>query len=161
MQKHNLTPGDNEAFNLYTLAQSITQEVSANLKSGQKIILTYNGEKEVVQQKKFVQIIIGKLLTNVAQYSEEGKTLEFSVYAGSTLISIKVKDAGQAIPEEDQKDLFNQYFNESDIEGKQRRGLGLSIVSNYVNLLKGTISFVSTTNIGTTFTVQLPVIKAE
>ena len=69
---------------------------------------------------------------------------------------LSVKDNGIGIPDEDQNKLFTEFFRASNVEHIQGTGLGLSIVKKYIQLLGGNISFISKSNEGTTFTVQIP-----
>lgn len=71
---------------------------------------------------------------------------------------IEVSDTGRGIPEEEQKDLFTQFYQTKGSEGT---GLGLALCKQLVELNGGTISFVSKVGEGTTFTVKWPVVLAE
>jgi signal transduction histidine kinase len=71
-------------------------------------------------------------------------------------VLVRVADHGIGIPESDQKHLFERFFRSSNAGEIQGTGLGLSIVAHYVNLLKGTITFKSKENKGTTFFINLP-----
>ena len=72
-------------------------------------------------------------------------------------IEILFSDNGAGIPDEDQVHVFEPFFtSKPDGEGT---GLGLSIVRTIISRHKGTISLDSAPGKGTTFTVQLPVLK--
>lgn len=70
-------------------------------------------------------------------------------------VSIQIKDTGCGIPEASIDKIFAQYFTTK----KSGTGLGLCVVKNIVEKLKGTISVESEVGKGTTFTVTLPVIN--
>lgn len=61
-----------------------------------------------------------------------------------------------------QPHIFKKYFTRSD-ENKLSNGIGLGlyITKKLVSKLQGTISFVSRENIGTTFTIEIPIPKAK
>jgi len=59
------------------------------------------------------------------------------------------------IPLEEQRNLFQRFFRAKNAINVQGTGLGLSIVEKYVELLRGTITFKSELNIGTTFYINL------
>ncbi|HEX5000874.1 MAG TPA: ATP-binding protein, partial [Bacteroidia bacterium] len=71
-------------------------------------------------------------------------------------VAIRVKDEGMGIPEEDQQHLFSKFFRAKNVTNIQGTGLGLNIVKRYMELLGGTITFVSTHKVGTTFIIEIP-----
>jgi signal transduction histidine kinase len=52
--------------------------------------------------------------------------------------------------------LFERFFRGHNASNIQGTGLGLHIVSRYLNLLNGTIDVISEIEKGTTFCVHLP-----
>jgi signal transduction histidine kinase len=69
---------------------------------------------------------------------------------------LSVQDNGIGISKEDKMHLFERFFrarNASNIDGT---GLGLHIVSKYVELLNGTIDLKSQLGKGSTFIVSIP-----
>jgi signal transduction histidine kinase len=71
-------------------------------------------------------------------------------------VTVKVEDNGIGIPKEDQKNLFTKFFRAGNALNIEGTGLGLNIVKRYVELIDGTISFTSTIEEGSSFTVQFP-----
>jgi len=69
---------------------------------------------------------------------------------------IEVEDNGSGIPDEYQTKIFDMFFRAH--QGIEGSGLGLYIVVDTLNVLKGKIDFTSKTRKGTTFRVQLPVV---
>ena len=61
------------------------------------------------------------------------------------------------IPAHDQPEIFKRFYRAENATNIQGTGLGLNIVRKYLQLLKGTITFESKENEGTTFTVNIPV----
>ncbi len=143
-----------ELFDLSDFSNDIAEEVKGMLKQGQQIHLAHNGHNEVFTDKKILRNIFLNLLSNAIKYSEEQKDIHFCTEVSSNTVSIAVKDNGIGIPEEEQKNLFNEFFRAQNVSDIQGTGLGLKIVQKYVELLNGTISFESKLNQGTTFTVM-------
>ena len=56
----------------------------------------------------------------------------------------------------EQKHLFTRFFRGANVINIQGTGLGLNIVQEYLEVMNGTIDFESIENIGTTFTVKIP-----
>jgi signal transduction histidine kinase len=69
---------------------------------------------------------------------------------------ISIRDEGIGIPVEDRKHLFDRFFRASNVSSIQGTGLGLYIVKRYVELLKGSISYVGEYEKGSTFIVSVP-----
>ena len=58
------------------------------------------------------------------------------------------------IPEEDMKHLFERFFRGKNVLNIPGTGLGLHIVSKYIELMDGTISVASEIEKGTIFTIK-------
>jgi hypothetical protein len=70
------------------------------------------------------------------------------------VIEISVQDNGQGIPEEHLNNIFEMFYRANDkVQGS---GLGLYILKRAVERLRGNIHVESTLNVGSTFTVKLP-----
>jgi signal transduction histidine kinase len=106
--------------------------------------------------KKLIRNIIINLVSNAIKFTAENTNIIINVTLSKSEIKLSIADQGIGIPEVDQKHLFERFFRSSNAEEIQGTGLGLSIVAHYVNLLKGTITFKSKENKGTTFFISLP-----
>lgn len=71
-------------------------------------------------------------------------------------MTIQVQDFGIGIPEADQKNMFTRFFRAKNVTNIQGTGLGLTIVSRYLDLMKGKIWFESEEGKGSTFFVEIP-----
>ena len=69
-------------------------------------------------------------------------------------LKIQVADNGIGIPNQLQSDIFKMFFRGSN--ASKGSGLGLYLCKNAVELMKGKINVVSSENIGTTMTIELP-----
>ena len=106
--------------------------------------------------------IIYNLLSNAAKYSNEDGEVTLKVQTNKTFdhIRIEVSDTGDGIPPEKMKHLF-QRFHDGEYRKHQTigTGLGLSLTHDLVYLHHGTIRCHSELGKGTTFIVELPIIK--
>lgn len=148
-------------INFQELTQDVIDEMSGLLKNNQHICLSYKGSPEIFQDKKILQNVLRNLLSNAIKYSGEGTEITVSVSEDSGMIKLEVADQGIGISEEDQEHIFSSFFRSGNVSTIQGTGLGLNIVKRYVQLLNGEISFTSQLNIGSTFTVNFPVISQE
>jgi signal transduction histidine kinase len=103
------------------------------------------------------------LLSNAFKFTEQG-FVKFDVrQQGEDLWAIVVSDSGIGIPPHAQEVIFEE-FRQAD--GSTRRsyegsGLGLAIVRRLAFLMGGTVRVSSQVGEGSTFTVLLPLMKAE
>ncbi len=69
-------------------------------------------------------------------------------------IEIKVSDTGCGIPPEIMDKIFDPFFT---TKGQEGNGLGMAVIWGILENHEGIISVESTVNVGTTFTIHLPV----
>ena len=143
-----------EAFDIMEFMKVLTEEMEGILKPEQHIHYSHEGNNLVVQNQKILHNILVNLLTNAIKYSETDVMLNTMNRNGE--LTVIVKDKGIGIPEQDQKNLFKRFFRAENVKDFQGTGLGLSIVKRYVELLNGSIEYVSALSQGSTFTIQLP-----
>ena len=134
------------------------------LKSDVKIITEIPQEADQIFLSDPFRIkqILANLITNAYKFTQEGSiTITAQVIAKS--LKFEVIDTGQGIPKEKQKLIFKE-FSQAE-ETTQRKfggfGLGLSISKKLTKLLRGNLALVSAPGRGSTFTLSIPVEKAE
>ena len=115
-----------------------------------------------LDEDKFEQIMTN-LIDNAAKYSGDDKTVIISTEPAANMILIKVKDEGVGIKKEDYGKLFKKFSRlENHLTSTtQGNGLGLYITKQLVEKMGGEISFESEENIGTTFSVRVPIYNQE
>ena len=106
--------------------------------------------------------IIYNLLSNAAKYTNQGGKVALTVNTNRNYdhIIIRVTDTGSGIPEEKLKHLFRRFYD-GDYRQHQTigHGLGLALTRDLVYLHHGSIECDSKVDVGTTFTVTLPINK--
>lgn len=152
--------------NLHEIIKTVfhSQKPSADAKN---IDLQFNFTSEeipVFADAGRLQQVFNNLISNALKFTPDGGTI--SVYAETTkdFARVTVKDNGQGINPESLPNIFRQFSqgNESDLRDKGGLGLGLSIVKILVEKHNGTVQADSAgIGQGSTFTVLLPLIKAE
>ncbi len=130
-------------------------EISNVLKKGQEIEYHHTGPNHFVTDKQFLKNIIINLVSNSSKFSAENKSLQIITHNDIEELQFQIKDHGMGIPFEEQRNLFQRFFRAKNAMNVQGTGLGLSIVEKYVELLRGTITFESELNKGTTFYINL------
>jgi signal transduction histidine kinase len=108
--------------------------------------------------RRVLRRVFTNLLSNAIKYSPNGGTIIFrlSMDYDSDSVQIQVIDSGIGIPKEDIPRLFEPFYRATNIDNLVGTGLGLAIVKQIVDLHCGTIKVESIPNIGSTFTVMLP-----
>jgi len=145
-----------ESFDLHRFASEIIEDLNGLLKPGQHIVLLHQGDAVVFQDKKILKNMFLNILSNAIKYSGEDQEILLSIEVSNNAVIIEVKDHGIGIPEEEQKQLFTKFFRAKNASNIQGTGLGLYIVSKYVELMDGVIGFSSIPDQGTTFTIEFP-----
>ncbi len=105
--------------------------------------------------------IFTNLLSNAVKYSPAGSTVRFSARRAGMDAVFEIADEGCGIPAGDQRQLFQSFHRGSNVGHRSGTGLGLVIVKRCVDRHGGVISFVSLEGRGSTFTVRLPLYRAE
>ena len=105
--------------------------------------------------------ILTNLLSNAIKYSEPRTTINFSASCYDRYVIFQITDHGIGIPAEDQPHLFELFHRASNVDMIRGTGLGLSIVRQCSDRHNGQVTFISEENVGTTFTVKLPVTTEE
>lgn len=128
------------------------------------LIIDKNLPQYIIADRTKIEQIINNLLDNSFKFTEKG-TVE--IYAGlkydnqtkSSFLSFYIKDTGIGIKSDQIKRIFEK-FEQSELYITKKysgAGLGLTIIKQLVDLLKGTVSVTSQLSKGTKFTIQIPV----
>ena len=130
------------------------------LKNGQHIRYPQNIDDVILHQdEKIISLCLTNLLYNAVKYSPEGSEIDFKVQLSDDKVVFHITDQGIGIPEKDQKHIFDRYFRAENVLTTQGTGIGLNIVKAHVENLGGKVYFESKVNIGSTFTMELPIIS--
>lgn len=129
-----------------------------------KIITKFNDKlpEILIDKDKFQQIIMN-LVENACKYSNPNTDITITTdFAENNFISIKVKDFGVEIKEEEKTKIFEKFSRIDNplTRAVQGSGLGLYITKNLVEKMNGKI-FVESKNGETTFEVLMPILDIE
>ncbi|RFS19282.1 response regulator [Chitinophaga silvatica] len=110
-----------------------------------------------------IERVVFNLLSNAFKFTFSGGSIDVLLTlkkeAGSQALEISVKDTGIGISKDKQEQIFERFFQSALPNSllNQGSGIGLSITKEFVRLHGGTISVSSELNVGSCFTVSLPV----
>jgi signal transduction histidine kinase len=129
--------------------------------SRKNIKLTFDSaaaEKTIQTDQDIIVRILDNLISNAIKFSPKGKEVLVSVVNKDSYVCFSVNDQGPGIKAEERDKLFLRFqkLSARPTDGESSSGLGLSIVKDLVELLKGTIKVESEPGNGTHFIVQLP-----
>jgi PAS domain S-box-containing protein len=138
--------------------EEIIQEMQAVSKDKQEIEYLHETEEcTVFIDNKVLRNILINLISNAIKFSEEGKTIYVLTSLSDDALRISVRDQGIGISEKDQQHLFKRFFRGQNVTNIQGTGLGLNIVSKYVELLGGTINYKSELGKGSEFILNFKI----
>ena len=120
-------------------------------------------QKKIWADQARLQQVLLNLLSNAAKFTSAG-IIDIHVTLrrennGQEQFAFEVRDTGVGIPANRLEDIF-QPFSQVDTSSTRRyggTGLGLTISRSYCELMGGSLTVTSTVNVGSTFTVLLPV----
>jgi PAS domain S-box-containing protein len=147
-------------FKLSKVVNEVIYNANLLLKIGQRIIYPKNiDEIDLYHDEKIIELIMSNLLHNAIKYSSENTIIDIEIKVKNNWLIIQIKDEGIGIPVEEQNHIFERYFRAENALTLQGTGIGLNIVKGHIDKFGGDISFISAKNLGTTFTIKLPLIK--
>ena len=141
------------SFDVQEFIENICTEIKGIAKKDQQFRYVHTGQQFIELDDSLLRNIIFNLLSNAIKFTAEDGIIEVSSSVEEGNLTISIKDNGIGISEEDQEHLFERFFRASNATNIQGTGLGLHIVSKYVELMNGTISFASELEKGTSFTI--------
>jgi heavy metal sensor kinase len=113
---------------------------------------------EIIGDSERLAQVVTNLLTNAIQYNQPDGEVRVKLATESDLAVLTIADTGQGIAAENLPRVFGRFFRaDAARTGAGNAGLGLSICKAIVEAHGGTIEAASEQNVGTTFTVRLPV----
>jgi signal transduction histidine kinase len=131
-------------------------------KKNQKIFFNAEERCMVVGDKILLKEIFDNLLSNAVKFSYPGKSIWVNVSRNSAGVSVKVRDEGPGLSENDKKNLFIRFrkLSAKPTGGESSTGLGLAITMDLVEMHNGKIKVESEPGRGCAFIVDLPKVTA-
>ena len=99
------------------------------------------------------------LLDNAVKYSPDLKVISVELNRNENDLELSIRDQGLGIPQNEEEAIFDKFFrgDASKQTHKGGTGIGLAMVKQIIEAHNGAISLVSEPDIGSTFTITLPV----
>ena len=114
---------------------------------------------ELNTDPNLLRMAISNLYSNSVKYTKPGGTVHVGYKKIGNELHVSVADNGMGIPVADQERIFTKLYRASNATRNEPdgTGLGLYIVKEAIDVLRGKISFTSVENVSTTFDIILPI----
>lgn len=132
----------------------------AELAENKNITYNFNTSRDDIKiwfDDDKLERIMYNLLSNAFKFTPQNGQIDLIVDEDDYDVIIQVSDNGVGIPVENQKHIFERFYQAEKIKNRKvgSTGIGLSFIKGLVEMHKGEITFESEENVGTTFTVRL------
>lgn len=144
-----------EKVDIIAVAREAEESISA-LARDKNVNIEISGEGTVEMEKDHAYELVKNLMENAVRYNEDGGHVFVSVDEKTDKVTLKVKDDGIGIDEENQSRIFERFYrvNKSRSRETGGTGLGLSIVKHVAELYGAKLTLSSTLGAGTEITVS-------
>jgi two-component system, NtrC family, sensor histidine kinase GlrK len=105
-----------------------------------------------------VRLILDNLLSNAIKFTPRGGTISIHARAEREQLVLDVMDSGPGIPAEERNRIFEAFYQGKTPQGGHVKGtgIGLSVVTEFVNAHGGSIEILEAKTGGAHFRVRLP-----
>lgn len=143
-----------------TLMNELYQSTKLQIGADVKLIKEEGVDLFLYTDKNRLIQILSNLLSNAIKHTKKGQiTFGYALYKPDK-IRFYVKDTGEGIPENLQKEIFERFIQAVETHTKGV-GLGLALCKGFIEHLGGEIGVDSTVGKGATFWFTLPYNKSE
>jgi len=153
------TPLKLESVNFYHFSNEVIDLLKyADGNKKAQIQLMVDEDLTILTEPSRLRVILNNLLSNSIKYADPDKDELIIKVEGAILnqnFTFSVEDNGMGIAEDQKDKIFNMFYRATDKAAGS--GLGLYIVKESVEILKGSINYQSTPGKGSRFSVTLPV----
>jgi len=143
----------------YKVAEQIRNIIQLHQQDWERKNIEFNLQLDEVSStlnKDWLHLLWQNLITNAIRFSKQDGVIDITLNEIENELIFKITDHGLGIADQDKESIFKLFFVADRSRSSQSSGLGLSICKTIVEKLNGTISFESTENSHTSFTVNLP-----
>lgn len=145
-------------FSLSSMLEGLSEEMSQmarerNLSFSSTLeegIFVYADEDMIIRS-------VINLINNAISYSKENGHIDLLLKRNDSVAIISVKDDGIGISEENQKRIFDRFFQVDKARSSSSSGLGLALVKEMAALNNAAISVESKLGYGSVFTLSIPI----
>ncbi|MFA0964183.1 ATP-binding protein [Roseivirga sp. BDSF3-8] len=150
-----------DSIDFSELVEEIVKELQfVDHSNAVKKTFSVDQEGDFICDRMRIKVSLTNIIYNAIRYSDQNKAepyVHIAVKADENLARVKIEDNGQGIQSKHQAKIFDMFYRAN--ENTSGSGLGLYIVKETVNKLKGKLSLDSEYKKGTTFSLEVPSVK--
>ena len=146
------SPGN--VMNFLKLLADSFDSMARHKKIDYSILLSDHSIEAEFDRDQLEKIVVN-LLSNAFNHTPEDGVVEFKSYFENSCLNILVRNTGIPIPRHEIDLVFNQFY-QAENATRQGSGIGLTLINELVNLMKGQIEVDSNIKDGTVFRVKIP-----
>lgn len=148
------------ATDLVALVAEVIDDVrpEANARK-QSIIFNHDmTRQEIEADQTYLSMAINNIIDNAVKYSKENTSVQVTLSQRKGMCYVKVVDEGVGIAQEDYPKLFKKFSRIDNPLSISANGTGVGLYWSHevIKMHHGTIEVASQPNVGTTFTICLP-----
>jgi signal transduction histidine kinase len=156
-----------KSLDLKSILSKVYREL-AKLYNARNINLKVNVDKKpltIMGEYRQIRLIIRELMQNALKFTPDGGSVTVKLELKNDEIQFTVQDTGVGIPYDKQNLIFDRFYEIQDVINHKTSkkefmggglGIGLSMVKEIVNEMKGSVELVSEVGKGSLFKVILP-----
>ncbi|RYY16707.1 MAG: sensor histidine kinase, partial [Chitinophagaceae bacterium] len=112
---------------------------------------------ELYMDKEKIEIALFNLISNAFKFTPDGGKISLIINDSQEAVDIHVTDTGTGIPESVGNKLFDRFYQffEKNASSEPGFGIGLYLVSKFVKVHSGTVTYTSEKGQGTDFVIKL------
>lgn len=143
---------------LRRIVSGVLMLASAELETHNVRVYSHMPDRPIITKvdADLIKQAILNVVLNGAQAMAHGGELHVTMREEGRMAAIEISDTGSGIPEDIREKIFDLYFTTR----KDGSGIGLAMTYRIVQLHNGSIDVQSEQNIGTTFTLKLPLLAS-
>lgn len=152
-------------FPIFQLVRGAINQLPHKVKDQGQIVFNYESNCNFPllygDEARLRQVLINLIMNGLTYNNSTEKRIVINVDHDDNFIYIEVSDNGIGILDKHQKKIFDRFYR-VDISATRKSGgsgLGLSISQGLIREHNGEIYVKSQLNVGSTFTIQLPIIQ--
>ena len=143
---------------VYRLDEQIRQSIVALEEAWEKKEIEIDADLERVEylgNEPTLRHVWDNLIGNAIKFSPEGSVVNIRLVKTEQGVKFTVEDQGPGIPEEDQKRIFDKFYQSDSSHKQEGNGLGLALAKRIVTFAGGTVAVENMPDGGCRFTVIL------
>ena len=152
---------DKKQLSLHELIEKVSKsfELIIHERKGKMSLNLEASQEEIYADETHLNNIIYNLLDNAVKYTEEKPEIIVSTKDSEKGVIMTIKDNGIGMGEDVQRFIFDKFYRaeSGNLHNVKGFGLGLSYVKSVIDAHKGRIKLKSKKNLGSEFSIFLPV----